>query len=148
MRKTSSRCKGLSPLKFRPSGNRLLLILGAPLFFSTACMVGPKYQRPAAPVPGAYKEQPPPGTGQASNWKPAQPNDGAVRGKWWEIFDDQPLNALEDQINISNQNVLAAEAQFRAARDSVRIARSALFPTAAAGVTYNNSRTSSTMFNV
>jgi NodT family efflux transporter outer membrane factor (OMF) lipoprotein len=148
MRKKSSRWKGLGPLKFRSSRNRLLLILGAPLFFSTACMVGPKYQRPAAPVPGAYKEQPPPGTGQASNWKPAQPNDGAVRGKWWEIFDDQPLNALEDQINISNQNVLAAEAQFRAARDSVRIARSALFPTAAAGVTYNNSRTSSTMFNV
>jgi NodT family efflux transporter outer membrane factor (OMF) lipoprotein len=120
----------------------------APVLASTACMVGPKYQRPSAPVPPAYKEQPPPNSAQAMNWKPAQPNDGAIRGKWWEVFNDSELNALEDQVNISNQNVLAAEAQFHAARDAVRIARSSLFPTATANATYTNSRTSSTLFNV
>ncbi len=60
----------------------------------------------AAPVPQAFKEPPPEG------WKEAQPNDGAIRGKWWEIYNDPELNALEEQVSISNQNVLAAEAQF------------------------------------
>ncbi len=114
----------------------------------TACMVGPKYQRPSAPVPGAYKELPAPNAAQASNWKQTQPNDGASRGKWWEVFNDPDLKALEEQVNISNQNVLAAEAQFRAARDAARIARSSLFPTVSTAPSYSNSRTSSTLFNV
>jgi NodT family efflux transporter outer membrane factor (OMF) lipoprotein len=148
MRTSSSRWKGRSPLKFRSSRNRLLLILAMPLLFSTACMVGPKYQRPTAPVPPAYKELPPSKSAQAMNWNPAQPNDGAARGKWWEISNDPQLDALENQVNISNQNILAATAQFRAARDAVRIARSGLFPTATANLLYTNSRTSSTLFNV
>ena len=126
----------------------LLLLLAPPLLGLTACMVGPKYQRPSAPIPAGYKEQPPPVTTQASNWNPAQPNDAAARGKWWEIFNDPQLNGLEDQVNISNQNVLAAEAQFRAARDSVRIARSGLFPTVTASPSYTNARASSTLTNV
>lgn len=148
IRKTSSKRKGRSILKVRSSRNGLLLILAAPLFFLTACMVGPKYQRPTAPVPPAYKESPPPNSAQATNWNPANPNDGAARGKWWEIFNDPQLDALENQVNISNQNILAADAQFRAARDAVRIARSGLFPTATANMIYTNSRTSSTLFNV
>jgi NodT family efflux transporter outer membrane factor (OMF) lipoprotein len=114
------------------------------LLASSACMVGPKYQRPSAPVPSAYKELPPPEAGQARGWKQAQPNDGAARGKWWEVFNDPQLNALEEQVNISNQNVLAAEAQFRAARDAVRIARSSLFPTVGTAPSYTNSRTYAT----
>ncbi|MDP8981075.1 MAG: efflux transporter outer membrane subunit, partial [Acidobacteriota bacterium] len=62
-------------------------------------------------------------------WKESQPNDGLIRGKWWELYNDPELNALEEQVSISNQNVLQAEAQFHAARDAVRIARAALFPT-------------------
>jgi NodT family efflux transporter outer membrane factor (OMF) lipoprotein len=107
-------------------------------------MVGPKYQRPSAPVPAAYKELPPDSSQQMSGWKQAQPSDGAARGKWWEIYNDPDLNALEEQVTISNQNILAAEAQFRAARDAVRIARSSLFPTASTVPSYTNSRTSAT----
>jgi len=99
------------------------------LFFSSGCMVGPKYQRPTAPVPPAYKETPPANWKETQGWKPAQPSEGAKRGKWWEIYNDPELNALEEQVSISNQNVLAAEAQFREARYVVRIARSSLFPT-------------------
>jgi len=73
-------------------------------------------------VPVAYKEPPPPG------WKEAAPNDGVIRGKWWEMYGDPQLNSLEEQVIVSNQNVLQLEAQFRAARDAVRIARAALFP--------------------
>ena len=82
-----------------------------------------------APVPAAFKEKPPDG------WKEAQPNDAALKGKWWEIYNDPELNALEEQVNISNQNVLAAEAQYRAARAQVQIARSALYPTVTVGPT-------------
>lgn len=114
----------------------LLLILVGLTLFSTACVVGPKYQRASAPVPPAYKE--------AAGWKQAQPNDGAVRGKWWEIYNDPELNALEEQVNVSNQNLLAAEAQFRAARDAVRIARSSLFPTVTASPSIVNSRSAVT----
>jgi len=88
----------------------------------SSCMVGPRYNRPSAPVPVAYKEPPPPG------WKEAAPNDGVIRGKWWEMYGDPQLNGLEEQVIVSNQNVLQLEAQFRAARDAVRIARAALFP--------------------
>jgi NodT family efflux transporter outer membrane factor (OMF) lipoprotein len=93
------------------------------LFFANGCMIGPRYQRPAASAPTAFKEPPPAG------WKKAQANDGALRGKWWEVYNDPRLNALEEQVSISNQNVLAAEAQFRAAREAVRVARAGLFPT-------------------
>lgn len=98
------------------------------MLVSSGCMVvGPNYRRPPAPVPAAFKEQPPAG------WREAQPNDTALKGKWWEVYNDPKLNALEEQVNISNQNVLAAEGQYRAARAAVQVARSALFPTLTVG---------------
>lgn len=112
-----------------------------------ACMVGPNYQRPAAPVPPAYKEAPPE-SWKGTNWTPAQPSDSTVRGKWWEIYKDPELDSLEDHVNISNQNVLMAAAQFEAARDAVRVARSELFPTVSAAPSYTSERTSATLFNV
>jgi outer membrane protein TolC len=92
------------------------------LLILNACMIGPKYQRPSVPAPPAFKEELPPG------WKEAQPNDGALRGKWWQVYNDPHLDALEDQVSISNQNVLAAEAQFRAPKAAVSVARAGLFP--------------------
>ena len=100
-----------------------------------SCMVGPKYARPTVQMPLAFKEEPPAG------WKQAQPDDAAVRGKWWTVYNDSQLNALEDQISISNQNVLAAEAQFREAQAAVSIARSQLFPTVSAGPSGTASQT-------
>jgi NodT family efflux transporter outer membrane factor (OMF) lipoprotein len=110
-----------------------VLVIAAVL--SGGCMVGSKYKQPSAPVPPAFKEAPPQG------WKEAQPNDGVIRGKWWEIFHDPVLNALEEQVAISNQNVLAAEANYRSAKAAVRVARSALFPavTVAPAITVSQS---------
>jgi NodT family efflux transporter outer membrane factor (OMF) lipoprotein len=107
---------------------RLSIVFGTAglLLFSNACMVGPKYQRPGASAPPAFKEELPAG------WKDAQPNDGALRGKWWQVYKDPRLDALEDQVSISNQNVLSADAQFRAAKAAVRAARAGLFPTVSA----------------
>ena len=44
------------------------------------------------------------------------PSDKIPRGKWWEIFGDPQLNALEEQVSQANQNVKVAEARFRQAR--------------------------------
>jgi len=116
-------------------------LAAAGMLLSSACMKGPNYQRASAPVAPAYKEPLP------EAWKEAKPNDGVIRGKWWEIYNRPELNALEELVNISNQNVLAAEAQFRAAKDSVRIARAALFPTLTGSASITNSRTSGTLTN-
>lgn len=97
----------------------------------TGCTVGPDYVRPEAEVPVAFKE--------ARNWKRAQPQDHRPRGNWWEIFNDPLLNTLEEQVAISNQNVLAAEAQFRQARALVQAARSGYFPTVAGSAAVSRS---------
>lgn len=121
-------------------------LLLACIVYLPSCMVGPKYHRPSAPVPPAYKEAPPQ-SWKGTSWKQAQPSDGAAKGKWWEIYNDAELNALEDQVNISDQNIRLAAAQFEEARDAVRIAHSALFPSVTTTPSYSNSRTSGTLFN-
>ncbi len=110
-----------------------VLLCGALLI--QGCDVGPKYKRPApsAPVPATFKEVTPDDLQKMDGWKVAQPQDSALHGKWWEIFGDTQLNALEEQVNINNQNVAAAFANFMAARALVRQARSQYFPTASVG---------------
>lgn len=96
----------------------------------SGCKVGPKYHPPAVQAPAAYKEVTPENEKDVENWKTAQPSDDAtLRGKWWEAFNEPELNALEDQVNVSNQSIASAEASFMAARAMVREARSQLFPT-------------------
>jgi NodT family efflux transporter outer membrane factor (OMF) lipoprotein len=92
------------------------------------CTVGPKYHTPTAATPAAYKELTPDDYKNTDGWKVAQPKDDALRGKWWEIFGDPHLNALEEKVNVSNQNIAAAAASFFAARALVKEARSQLFP--------------------
>jgi NodT family efflux transporter outer membrane factor (OMF) lipoprotein len=101
------------------------------------CDVGPKYKRPApsTPVPATFKEVTPDDLQKMDGWKVAQPQDSALHGKWWEIFGDAQLNALEEQVNVSNQNVAAAFASFMAARALVRQARAQYFPTVSVGPT-------------
>ena len=79
------------------------------------CVVGPKYHRATVTTPGTFKEVTPDDLKNMDGWKVAQPQDAALHGKWWEIFGDPQLNALEEQVNISNQNVAAAFANFMAA---------------------------------
>ena len=122
----------------------LCLLLTAFCLLLPSCRVGPNYNRPPAPAPAAYKELPPADSPQASEWAPAQPSDAMARGKWWEIYNDPELNALEEQVSISNQNLMAAEAQFREAKFAVRIARSNLYPTISASPSIVNSRSSVT----
>jgi NodT family efflux transporter outer membrane factor (OMF) lipoprotein len=106
-------------------GPLLALLLGG-------CVVGPKYVKPQAPVPEAYKEQArTPGDG---TWKEARPDDQQARGQWWRIFGDPDLDALEERIDVSNETIKIADSRFHEARALVAAARSAYYPTVTAGV--------------
>jgi len=119
------------------SKTQSLITLAGVIVLLTACSVGPNYVRPTAPVPDSYKEM--------EEWKVAQPKDHLIRGAWWGVFNDPRLNELEEQVDISNQNVAAAEAQFRQARALVWAARAAYFPTATVGLGYTRSTQSTTL---
>src|SRR6202167_3810092 len=108
---------------------RAAIFLAATPWLLAGCMVGPKYHTPTVETPAAYKELTPADYKNTDGWKVAQPQDDALRGKWWEIFNDTQLNALEEKVNVSNQNIAAAAASFFAARAMVKEARAQLFPT-------------------
>jgi NodT family efflux transporter outer membrane factor (OMF) lipoprotein len=76
------------------------------------------------------------------DWKPAQPNDQNVGGNWWEIFQDPQLNDLEAQVNVSNQNLKAAQAQYTQARAILRYQRADYFPTVTVDPTATRNKTS------
>jgi NodT family efflux transporter outer membrane factor (OMF) lipoprotein len=116
----------------------------------TGCNVGPKYTPPAMTAPAAdYKESPTQfkETADTPNggWTVAQPQDAALRGKWWEIYNEPDLNALEEQLNVDNQNIRESFENFMEARAVVRETRSQLFPTVSVGPTYTRSQTSSNL---
>jgi hypothetical protein len=103
----------------------------------SGCMVGPDYVRPSAPapVPDAYREM--------AGWKRAEPRDAIERGRWWEMFGDPELNALAARVEISNQNIRVAEANFRQAQALAEQARAGLFPTVGAGASAIRSKSPS-----
>ena len=101
------------------------------------CSFAPRYTRPAAETPAAFKEN----SGTNSVWQVAQPNDAAARSNWWTVFNDEELNALENQVAVSNQNVVAAFANYLAARAMVREAKAQLYPTLVVDPSVSRSRT-------
>ncbi|HEY2464856.1 MAG TPA: efflux transporter outer membrane subunit [Steroidobacteraceae bacterium] len=106
----------------KPLARSLAVLFGASL--AAACAVGPDYHRPPVDASANYKE--------AGDWKPSEPNDVLSRGPWWKIFNDNVLDDLESQIDISNQNVRAAAAAFEQSRALVAQAQAGFWPTIAA----------------
>ncbi|WP_343583449.1 efflux transporter outer membrane subunit [Herbaspirillum sp.] len=127
----------MKPQRLNPKP--LLLALAAS-FALAACSVGPDYVRPQMDeqlgnAPAVFKE--------GQNWKPAQPRELSADGKWWEMFEDAQLNALVEQVDISNQNLALAEANFRSAMALVQSARAAYSPTLDASASATRSRSGS-----
>src|ERR1700752_2363818 len=93
--------------------------------------VGPAYVKPKVDTPQAFKEGSPAAYAGADPgaWQPAQPQDAALKGKWWEVFGEPELNALEEQLNLNNQNIAQYFQNFMAARAQVSAARASYFPT-------------------
>jgi len=115
-------------------------LLACSLFLSACKPVGPNYNKPAYSAPTSYKETgaaavvPPPNPPNG-NWQPANPSDGMLTGKWWEIYQDPQLNKLEDRIATDNVQLKQALETYLAARDQVAVQRANLFPQVSAGVT-------------
>jgi NodT family efflux transporter outer membrane factor (OMF) lipoprotein len=95
----------------------------------TSCQVGPKYVKPPATIPPAYRE----------GWKQAQPSDGTLRGDWWTIYNDPELNTLEQALNMDNQTIVQSFQNYMASRELVQNARASLFPTVTIGASATRS---------
>ncbi len=123
----------------RPARLRTLTALMMTGVCLSGCLVGPNYQRPTVQTPPAFKE--------AEGWTPARPADGIEKGAWWSVFNDPVLDELERKVEVSNQNLKAAEAAYRAARAIVAEDRAQLFPTVAlnASASRSNGRSGSTV---
>ena len=106
------------------------------------CTVGPKYHPPSAPPPAPSYKESPVHFKETEGWKVAQPNEGMLRGKWWEIFKNPELNALEEQLNIDNQTIKQAYQNFLVARALIREARAQYFPTITTSPAYSRSASS------
>jgi NodT family efflux transporter outer membrane factor (OMF) lipoprotein len=118
-------------------------LIAACLLIVTGCPIGPKYRPPVTQAPPVYKETPAQfKEAETEIWKVAEPSDAMLRGNWWEIFNDPELNALEEQLNIDNQNIKQFFENFMAARAIVREARAQLFPTATTSPTYSRTKSS------
>jgi len=97
-----------------------------------SCAVGPDFAPPPAPnVSGYTPERLTPKTASA-----ATPGGAAQRfvkdldlpGQWWRLFHSKPLNALVEKALASNQDLKAAQAALRVARENVRAQQGLLWP--------------------
>jgi NodT family efflux transporter outer membrane factor (OMF) lipoprotein len=87
---------------------------------AAGCAVGPDYERPSAEVPPAWKPDAP--------WHEAAPNDAALKGEWWLLFQDQTLNSLVEHALAGNQSLRVAAARLDQARDQVTVAAADQYP--------------------
>jgi len=94
-----------------------IVVLGGCL---SGCLVGPKYHRPAVPIPTHYTE--------LRGWTLARPADAAPKGEWWVLFHDPLIDELEPRVAVSNQTVRQDYASYQEALAEVKVARSELFP--------------------
>jgi NodT family efflux transporter outer membrane factor (OMF) lipoprotein len=131
-------------------GERLLLagVAIACLLISACKPVGPNYSKPAYNAPTTYKETGastvvPPSNPPNGTWTPANPSDGMLTGKWWQIYQDPALNKLEDRIATTNVQLKQALETYLAARDQVAVARANFFPQVSASASPQGEKYSS-----
>lgn len=96
-------------------------VLATLAFAISGCAVGPKYVVPTSAESPVYKE--------AEGFVVAAPADTLEKGPWWQLFGDPVLNQLAESVEVSNQNIAAAVANYTQARAIVAQQRASLFPT-------------------
>jgi NodT family efflux transporter outer membrane factor (OMF) lipoprotein len=125
--------------------SKAVLALPAAALLLSGCTVGPNYHRPTAPSAPAFKESAvpvPPPNPPNGGWKQVAPNDSAIRGQWWEMYQDPQLNKLEEQVAVSNQTLKASYEQYMQARSAIQFYRSQYFPTLSVGPAASRDRVS------
>ncbi|MPW16180.1 efflux transporter outer membrane subunit [Paraburkholderia sp. CNPSo 3157] len=118
------------------------LMAVAVALFATGCTMEPKYERPAAPVSGAfpsdgvYATQPGSGAGARS-----ANGQAAVEIGWRDFFVDQRLQRLIDIALKNNRDLRVSVLNIEASRAQYQIARAALMPTIDAVASQTKQRT-------
>jgi NodT family efflux transporter outer membrane factor (OMF) lipoprotein len=129
----------MKPLNSTASGRfvrTLLLAAAAPALLS-ACMVGPNFERPAAPTTGHYDAQ----AEQALDG--SHPTAGAahvepgkkMQGDWWSTLGSAKLDEVMRKAIAGNFNLLAADATIAQANEAVAATAGALSPQVGFGAT-------------
>jgi multidrug efflux system outer membrane protein len=95
--------------------------VAAVLTLGNGCTVGPKYQRPSAPVPAKWD--------LAEPWREGAPKDALPKGEWWSVFHDDDLNALEHDALAANETLKLAAAHLAQARAAAALQIAYLYPT-------------------
>ncbi len=139
LRRRLSGCGIVVQMSFRLA---VVLVMIVSFISIQGCQVGPHYVAPSMPAPPAFKEAQPQQSADGTVWTPATPQDAMLRGKWWELYKEPELNALEEKLNISNQNIAQSFQNFMAARAQVKEARAAYYPTVTVEPSYTRARTS------
>ncbi len=104
------------------------------LAIAAGCVVGPDYHKPEAQVPPAWQPEPP--------WHEATPKDAALKGEWWQLFQDDTLNPLVERALTGNQDLRVAALRLEQARAQVTVTRSDLYPWLAVSGTAARAKTS------
>ena len=115
-----------------PSGASGTVLATLAALTVSACAIGPDYKRPAVNTGVTFKE--------AEGWKLANPSDALDRGDWWTVFNDPQLNDLEKQVEVSNQNLIQAEANYRQAKALVAQTQATIFPDVTGGASATRSK--------
>jgi NodT family efflux transporter outer membrane factor (OMF) lipoprotein len=113
---------------------RLRTVWSAAAILAAGCAVGPDYQRPQTDVPPAWQPDAP--------WHEAVPSDGALKGAWWLLFQDETLNSLVERALAGNQNLRVAAARLDQSREEVTVARADLYPWVGLSASASRSKTS------
>ncbi|MCI0387833.1 MAG: efflux transporter outer membrane subunit, partial [Acidobacteria bacterium] len=112
-----------------------IIIVAVIVSLLSGCMVGPKYRRPAAKPPDAFR-------GSTDPTPPADPTSLADL-KWFEVFKDERLQELIRTALVNNYDLRQAVARVSAARANLGITRSEQFPNIAASASVTSIRNSS-----
>ena len=89
-------------------------LTGSLFVMLAACSLAPKYERPAVELPQAWKESAP---------------RFAEDGKWWRIYNDDPLNTLVEEGMTSNADLAIAAARIDEARGILAEIQGQYYPT-------------------
>jgi NodT family efflux transporter outer membrane factor (OMF) lipoprotein len=109
------------------------MALGATPLAAAGCMVGPDYEPPVTPMPGAYREAADVSTGDPATERISFDAKGSAEVRWWLQFGDPQLTGLVDRAVTANYGVAVAEARLREARAARQVAQSLLYPQVSAG---------------
>ena len=106
----------------------------AGLCLLAGCAAGPDYRMPKTELPPSWQPEAP--------WHEAVPNDTALKGDWWELFQDGTLSTLVQRALTGNQNLRVAAARLDQAREQVTVGRSGLYPSVDLSATAARAKTS------